>query len=154
VQTARRLYYGDTAMNDDPLIAHPPIAAAPPRAISRARLWTERLIIVGVAGAALLAPLALGFAFFLATSDGLRVNAGDPQREARLWMIQESRGATGLAVSINQPAAGPPGTACARARVHFLKWDAGLRREPDADYCQCYERRSGAWALSTTPCLP
>jgi hypothetical protein len=154
VQTARRLYYGGTAMNDDPLIAPPPVAAAPPRAISPARLWVERLIIVGVAGAALLAPLALGFAFFLATGDGLRINAGDPLREARLWMIQEKRGATGLALSISQPAAGPPGTACARARVHFLKWDAGLRREPDAVYCQCYERRAGAWTLSTTPCQP
>jgi len=178
VQTARRLYYAVAAMKDDKRLARdertvasgltststdddplglPAQAGAPapaPRAPRRARLWLERTIILAVAVAALLIPPALGFVLFLAAGDGLRINAGDPFREVRAWMIQESAGATGLALSISQPAASPQQVACARTRVHFLKWDGGARREPDADYCQCYERRSGAWALSTATCLP
>ncbi len=69
----------------------------------RRRLWAERIGIGLFVAAALMAPLLVGLAYYLVLSDGLTLNGDDPLREARLWIIQERRGFTGLALSVAAP---------------------------------------------------
>jgi hypothetical protein len=146
-------------MNDDPFSAERPatpepvsIAAAPPE--STARTWAARIGIGALTALALGLPLLFALIFYLALSDGVTVNGGDPLHEARLWMIREASGLTGIAWSISSPQpVDEAGTAhCARARVRYLKWSGGLRFEPDSDYCQCFEFRDGQWAASSVQC--
>jgi hypothetical protein len=108
------------------------------------RLWLERIGIALVAAISLLAPLLIGLLFYLALTDGLVINAGDPLHEARLWMVQERKGATGLGLTIASPqASNRDDIACAHTSVTFLKWDGSIRLESEAGYCRCYETRAG-----------
>ena len=153
-------------MNDDPFSADetpvqpqptPPVPAARPE--SAARKWAARIGIGALTAVALGVPVLFGLVFYLALSDGITINGGDPIHEARLWMIRERRGLTGLAWSVatpNRAAVADPGDAaniqCARTRVRYLKWDAGLRFEPDSDYCQCFEVQAGEWSIAGAQC--
>ena len=114
----------------------------------------ERLGITLVAVFALVVPLLIGLVFFLAVnSDGIEVNGGDPFHDARLWLVQERRGATGLGLSITSPSSANDALQCAYTAVHFLKWDRSLRLESDASYCRCFERAGAAWSeVSTGAC--
>jgi hypothetical protein len=121
-------------------------ARAEPAPPSRPRLFLERAAIVAVAVVVLLIPLAIGLLYYLAGSDGIVVNGGDLLHEARLWMVQERKGATGLGLTYSAPTLSDPpnpATQCAHTYVTFLKWDRNLRIERDADYCRCYELRDG-----------
>ncbi|MGQ9904790.1 MAG: hypothetical protein ACUVRU_10830 [Anaerolineae bacterium] len=116
--------------------------------------------LIGTAAVTVLAlglPLIFGLTFYLFLSEEIVVNAGDPIREARLWTIRERQSVTGLAWSIampERPANDDSGEAvqCARMRVRYLKWDGGLRFEPDSDYCQCYQRRDSGWTSTSVGC--
>ena len=102
------------------------------------RIWLERISIGLVAIVSLLVPLIIGLLFYLALTDGIVVNDGDPAHEVRLWMIRESRGATGVGFSISTPAHSVPDYQCAQTRVSFLKWDRTIRIETADAYCTCY----------------
>ncbi len=128
--------------------------AQPRRGLQR---WAERAGIAVVTALALGLPLLFGLAFYLFLSEEIVINAGDPIREARVWTIRERRSLTGLAWSIampERPANDDSGEAvqCARIRVRYLKWDDGLRFEPDSEYCRCYQRRDGGWTSATVEC--
>jgi hypothetical protein len=110
---------------------------------SSAQVWIERFVIGVVALFSLLVPLVIGVLFYLALQDSIAINADDPVQQARLWMVRERRGATGLGLSITAAAAAPAGQICARTHVTFLKWDGALRIEPDVAYCRCYTRQAG-----------
>ena len=145
-------------MNDDPL-RDPPASGAPPRATTLpatgTRLWAERIGIGLLVSAALMVPLLAGLAYYLILNDGLLLNGNDPLREARLWMIQERRGFTGLALSIASPATQTEGEArCARTQVTFIKWEGSIRLEPQATYCQCFVRENGQWIGTPSACQP
>ncbi len=109
---------------------------------SQTRLIAERIAIGGVAVLSLLIPLVIGLLFYLAVNDEIVVNADDPLRTARLWMVMEKAGATGLGLSIAAPAQAAGSVQCAFTTVIFLKWDKPLRLETNASYCTCYERRN------------
>ena len=131
-----------------------PLPSASPTSPSPVRLWLERIGIGMVATVSLLVPLIIGLLFYLALTDGLVINANDPLREIRLWMVQERRGATGLGLTITSPSASQDATLqCARTDVTFLKWDRGLSIESDADYCRCFERKDGRLVdIATATC--
>ena len=124
----------------------PPTPGVTQKPISSVRLWLERIGIALVAVVSLLIPIVIGLLFYLAVTDGLAINSGDPLHEMRLWMVQERKGATGLGLTITSPrassAANSAGDAvCAHTSVTFLKWDRSLRLENEAGYCLCYENR-------------
>jgi hypothetical protein len=129
--------------------AHPPSGA---HSRGPLRLWLERIGVGLIAAISLLLPVLVGLLFYLAVTDGLVINANDPLHEARLWMVQERRGATGIGLTVSSPAQSNGSTQCAYTRVAFLKWERGLRLERNADYCRCYETRAGQWVESSTPC--
>ncbi len=121
------------------------------------RRWAARAGIAAVTILALGLPLLFGLAFYLFLSEEIVINAGDPIREARVWTIRERRSLTGLAWSISTPERPATGDAtgtiqCARMRVRYLKWDDGLRFEPDSEYCRCYQRREGGWTSAPVDC--
>ncbi len=128
-----------------------PINAAP----SPKRVWLERFGIGIIAVISILIPLIFGVLFFLALTDGIVVNAGDPLREVRLWMIQERTGATGIGLTATTPRTGASAIQCAVTSVAFLKWDRRLRIETDASYCRCYEiKNSQLVETSSVDCKP
>ena len=124
----------------------PPASA--PR--SRSRLVVERVAIGLVAALSLLIPIIFGLLFYLAVSDGIVVNADDPMHMARLWMVIEKPGATGLGLTVASPTQGKPDALCAYTSVVFLKWDKRLRIETNASYCTCYERQNNQWVQNET----
>jgi hypothetical protein len=116
----------------------------PPR-VSPLRLGLERLVIGIVAFIALALPIMIGLMFYLAVSDGIEINGGDPIHGARLWMVHERRGATGLGLTITSPSAKKGSQQCAYTNVIFLKWNQSLSLETNASYCRCYEQTGSQW---------
>ncbi len=116
----------------------------PPKPSSPTRMWLERFGIALVATISILIPLVIGLLYYLAVTDGLVINAGNPLRETRLWMVRERKGATGLGLTMTSPQASSVASAtCAHTSVTFLRWDGSLRIEPEAGYCRCYETTAG-----------
>lgn len=157
-------------MNDDPFSldseSSPPSASRseekpaagradqPESALRRGAAWAGVAVITVIA---LGLPLLFGLAFYLFLSEEIVINGGDPLREARVWTIREGRSVTGLAWSLaapERPAGDNPdsATTCARVHVRYLKWDGGLRFEPDSEYCRCYQRRNGRWIGAPAEC--
>jgi len=122
----------------------PPVPAKSPNDTSRTRLWLKRAGIGLVAVVSILIPLLIGLMYYLAVTDGLVINSGDPLHEVRLWMVQERKGATGLGLTVTQPVGSSRSDAvCAHTSVTFLRWDRSLSLQPEAGYCRCYIRRNG-----------
>jgi hypothetical protein len=132
-------------MNAEQLSTEDEIPSPPPsKHPSPTRLWLERFCIALVATISILVPLVIGLLYYLAVTDGLVINAGNPLRETRLWMVRERKGATGLGLTISSPQTSNAASAtCAHTSVTFLKWDGALRIESDAGYCRCYETKDG-----------
>jgi hypothetical protein len=116
--------------------------------LSPRRLVLERLGIGIVAFIALALPIMIGLMFYLAVSDGIDINGGDPLHGARLWMVQERRGATGLGLTITSPSDKKGTLQCAYTNVIFLKWNQSLSLETNAGYCRCYEQTGSEWTES------
>ncbi len=125
------------------------------------RRWAALAGIAAVTVLALGLPLLFGLAFYLFLSEEIVINAGDPIHEARVWTIRERRSLTGLAWSISSPESSPErptngdadgAVQCARMRVRYLKWDGGLRFEPDSEYCRCYRRQDRGWTSAPVDC--
>jgi hypothetical protein len=87
----------------------------------------ERAANAGVGCIAVLAlglPLLLGLLAYLAVTDGIGWNEGDPLREGRVWMIKENRNFTGLGLQWHTD--GSIGAKpCARSHYLALKWSPG-----------------------------
>lgn len=135
-------------MNAEQLSTENEIPSSPPsKPPSPTRLWLERAGIALVAMISILIPLLIGLLYYLAVTDGLVINAGNPLRETRLWMVRERKGATGLGLTMTSPQTSRvAGATCAHTSVTFLKWDGSLRLESEAGYCRCYETRDGQLA--------
>lgn len=122
------------------------------------KLWLERIGVGIVTVIALAAPFVFGLAYYLAVvEEGLAINDGDPLREARIWLVRERRGASGLAVQTTASAAGAdPAQAaqCARTNVIFLSWTSGLRVDEQVSYCKCYRRAGNQWNETALACAP
>lgn len=98
----------------------------------------ERAANAGVGCIAVLAlglPLLLGLLGWLAVSDGIGWNEGDPLREGRLWMVKESRSFTGLALQLHTGGALADGSQCARSRYLALKWSPMLALDQSTGEC-------------------
>jgi len=122
------------------------------------RIWLERLGVGCVTAFALGVPLLLGLVGYLALSDGFVINANDPTREARLWMIREPRN-IGIALT-TVSASSPSGnlnvstqTRCVRTNFTYLKFSGGLRLERTSEFCQCYELKDGRWVTTGATCV-
>ena len=121
-----------------------PSLDAPQKTNSPFHLAFERIGIALIAIISLLIPLIIGLLFYLAVTDGLVINDGDPLHEVRLWMVQERKGATGLGLTITSPrSSSASDTVCAHTSVTFLRWDRSLRIENEDGYCRCYANRNG-----------
>jgi hypothetical protein len=108
--------------------------------MSKTRLWLERLGVVLITVVALGAPFVFGFVYFLGVTDGLEINAGEPLREARVWMIWEKGRATGIGWFRNTPAgSSQAGVQCARGQLTVLNWRGRLSIDDSVNYCKCYE---------------
>lgn len=108
--------------------------------MGKTRLWMERLGIALITIVALSAPFVCGFIYYLGVSDGLEINAGEPLREARIWMIWEKGNATGIGWFRNTPAGSPQqGVQCSRGQLTVLNWRGGLSLDNSVNYCKCYQ---------------
>ncbi|MCS7059806.1 MAG: hypothetical protein RMN25_01450 [Anaerolineae bacterium] len=122
---------------------------------SPARKWAARAGIGCVTVLALGLPLVFGLVFYLLLSEEIVLNAGDPFRETRLWVIREGRSRSGLAWSVSSPIDNATEAAraqCVRTQVRYLKWNDGLYFEPDSVYCRCYVRQDGRWVSAAETC--
>ncbi len=118
------------------------------------RLWVERVMIGVLSFAAIATPLIMGLLTFLAFSDGITMGAGDPTREARLWMVKDNRnfGVAYTTPVVDSPGAASPANTCVRNNFYFLRLRGGLRIEHTADYCTCYVLQAGKWIQSPATC--
>lgn len=108
--------------------------------MSKTRLWLERMGVAIIAILSLTAPFAFGFVYYLGVTDGIDINAGDPLRESRIWMIRERRGPTGIGWLLTAPVDSPqPGLQCARSQLTVFNWRGSLSLDTSARYCRCYE---------------
>jgi hypothetical protein len=122
--------------------------------MSKTRLWLERLGVALITVVALTAPFVCGFIYFLGVSDGLELNAGEPLREARVWMIRERGRIEGIGWYRNTPVSSPQaGLQCARGQLTVLNIRGGLSIDDSVNYCKCYEDNgAGGLKESTAVC--
>jgi hypothetical protein len=122
--------------------------------MSKTRLWLERIGIGFIAVLSLSAPFVFGFVYYLGVTDGIEINAGDPLRESRVWMIRERRGPTGIGWQYTAPVGSPrPGVQCARTQLTVFSWSGGLSLDASANSCRCFDAvAGGALSESNTPC--
>ncbi|MCS7088639.1 MAG: hypothetical protein NZL91_08090 [Thermoflexales bacterium] len=107
--------------------------------MSRLRLWLERVGVGVIAFLSLSAPFVFGFVYYLGVTDGLEINAGDPLRESRVWMIHERSGPAGIGWLYTRPVEAPQeGVQCALSQLILFEWRAGLSLRTDAEYCRCF----------------
>ncbi len=112
--------------------------------VYQVRLWLERLGIGLVAFLSLSAPFAFGFLYYLGVSDGIEINAGDPLRESRIWMIYNENGPSGIGWLRTAPTDSPrDGVQCARSQLIVINWGGGPLLDAAASYCRCYEPAAG-----------
>lgn len=112
--------------------------------MSKLRLWLERIGVGVIAFLSLSAPFVFGFVYYLGVTDGIDINAGDPLRESRIWMIHERRGPAGIGWLYTAPTDSPqPGVQCARSQLIVLSWSGGPLLDASAKYCRCYEPAAG-----------
>ncbi|MCS6773813.1 MAG: hypothetical protein RMM31_10725 [Anaerolineae bacterium] len=99
-------------------------------------LWIGTGIIAFLS---LSAPFAFGFVYYLGVSDGLEINAGDPLRQSRVWMIREFEGPSGIGWMRTAPVAAPQsGVQCAQTELIVFNWRGGLSIERQVAPCKCY----------------
>ncbi|GIV85233.1 MAG: hypothetical protein KatS3mg052_2240 [Candidatus Roseilinea sp.] len=112
--------------------------------MSKMRLWLERIGVGIIAFLSLSAPFVFGLVYYLGVTDGIDINAGDPLRESRIWMIYERNGPTGIGWLYTAPTDSPrPGVQCARSQLTVLNWGGGPLLDTSARYCRCYEPAAG-----------
>ena len=118
------------------------------------RLWVERSVIGLLSFLAIFLPLVIGLALYLAITDGITVGEGDPTREARLWMVKDSRnfGVAYSAPIVAQAASPAAGQVCIRNNFLYLRLRGGLRLEGNAEFCKCYAQKDGRWVPTTDMC--
>jgi hypothetical protein len=89
--------------------------------------------------------------YYLGVTDGVEINAGDPLRESRIWMIKERRGPTGIGWQYTAPIGGSqPGLQCARTQLTVLNWRGGLSLDTSVNYCRCFEQGSNGRLSETS----
>jgi hypothetical protein len=119
--------------------------------MSKKQLWLERLGVALITVVALTAPFVCGFIYFLGVSDGLEINAGEPLREARVWMIRERGNIQGIGWFRNTPVSPPQGgLQCARGQLTVLNVRGGLSIDDSVNYCKCYEDDGGGGLKEST----
>ena len=91
------------------------------------RLWLERLGLAAVTVIALGTPIGLGLFGYLALTDGIDWNTGDPAREGRVWMLRDKRKLVGLGLLTHRPEPAQPG--CATAFYTGLLWSPSIQIE-------------------------
>jgi hypothetical protein len=109
--------------------------------VHRGRLWLERLGIGLVTFLALSAPFVFGFVYYLSLSDGIEINADDPLRASRIWMIYNDNGPSGIGWLRTAPTNSPRADVqCAHSQLIVLNWGGGPLLDTQAQYCRCFER--------------
>lgn len=120
--------------------------------MSKTRLWLERIGVGVIAVLSLTAPFVFGFIYYLGVTDGIDINAGDPLRESRIWMIHQD-GPTGIGWLYTAPTDSPqPGVMCARSQLTVLNWQGGVWLDTSARYCRCFETKNNRLTESTVTC--
>ena len=104
------------------------------------RSWLSWLGVGLVAFLSLSAPFVFGFVYYLGVTDGIEINAGDPLRESRIWMMYDRNGPSGIGWLRTAPADSPrDGVQCAHSQLILLNWSGGLLLDAETRYCRCYE---------------